>query len=309
MLSLFDLHCDTAYEMYRKKQSLRKNELAVSLEQASVWERYVQVMALWTDSALSDEEGWQQMHRMLYHLLEDEAVRCKDAEVTVHAVSLKAHKRLLFLGIEDARILCGDLSRVDLLYALGIRFLTPLWSGVTCMGGSHDTSFGLTAFGSTALEQATARGMLLDISHASEKSAEQIFSIANGHGRPVLATHSNAYTVCPVSRNLRNWQIREILRTGGLIGLNIYPPFLKEGGTEHALEAILPHIEHFLSLGAERSLALGCDMDGCDLPSDIPSLSALPRLAEYLARHGYSDVLIDRIFYRNAADFAEKHLA
>ena len=83
---------------------------------------------------------------------------------------------------------------------------------------------------------------------------------------------------------------------------------MSKDGTEHALEAILPHIEHLLTLGAERALALGCDMDGCDLPPDIPSLSALPRLAERLARHGYPDALIDRIFYRNAADFAKKHL-
>ena len=308
MLSLFDLHCDTAYEMYKRKQSLQRNDLAVSLQDASVFDRYTQVMALWTDRSLSDERGWQQMHRMLRHLLEDETIRRKDMRLATDAVSLDSHKRIFFLGIEDARILAGDASRVDRLFDLGIRFLTPLWSGETCIGGSHDTASGLTAFGRAALNRATARGMLCDISHASEASAENIFSIADQYASPVLATHSNAYAVCPVSRNLRDWQIREILRTGGLIGLNLYPPFLKKDGTEHALESVLPHIEHFLTLGAENALALGCDMDGGDLPPDIPSLSALPRLAEQLSKHGYSDALIDRIFYRNAAEFAKKHL-
>lgn len=308
MLSLFDLHCDTAYEMYRKKQPLRKNGLAVSLENAAAFEQYVQVMALWTEHSLSDEDGWQQMLRMLSHLTEDEAVQSQDTALAVDASLLNTHKRLFFLGIEDARILANDLSRVDRLFSLGIRFLTPLWSGETCIGGSHDTVLGLTAFGRAALDRATAQGMLLDVSHASEKASEEIFLISDQHARPVLATHSNSYTVCPVSRNLRDWQIREILRTGGLIGLNLYPPFLQPNGTEHALRDILFHIDRFLSLGAEHALALGCDMDGCDLPPDIPSLSALPRLAEQLSRHGYSDTLIDRIFYRNAAEFAKKHL-
>ena len=57
-LSLFDLHCDTPYLMLRNSQPLFSNNLAVSLENARDFKRYTQVMALWTDNELTNEEGW-----------------------------------------------------------------------------------------------------------------------------------------------------------------------------------------------------------------------------------------------------------
>ena len=70
-LSLFDWHCDTANEMLRQTQSLMSNHLAVSLENASVFFDYTQVMALWTEHRLSDEEGWERYHAMLENLKAD----------------------------------------------------------------------------------------------------------------------------------------------------------------------------------------------------------------------------------------------
>ena len=67
-LSLFDLHCDTALEMLRNKQSFFQNTLAVSLQKASVYQRYVQVMTHWTPYRLGDVEGWELVQKMLQNL-------------------------------------------------------------------------------------------------------------------------------------------------------------------------------------------------------------------------------------------------
>ena len=69
----------------------------------------------------------------------------------------------------------------------------------------------------------------------------------------------------------------------------------------------LRHVDYFLELGAERHLSLGCDMDGCDLPPDIPDVSALPRFAELLQKHGYSEMLISDLFYGNAYRFVKQY--
>lgn len=295
-LSLFDLHCDTAYEMHRQRQALAQNTLAVSLQKAAAFDRYVQVMAHWTDPMLDDEEGWLAFHAMLENLKNDPTVRNPVESFPT-----------LLLSVEDARILCKIPERVDMLYSLGVRILTPLWKGETCIGGSHDTESGLTDFGRDALSRAAELGMILDISHASEKSASEIFEIAARAKRPVIASHSNAFALCPASRNLRKWQIRKILDCDGVIGINLHRYFLTADGNA-TIDHILSHVAYFLENGAEDHLALGCDMDGCALPEEIPDLSRLPLLAEAMMRANYTEKLIEKIFYENAYSFAQKYL-
>lgn len=305
-LSLFDLHCDTAYEMLRTGQSLTSNRLKVSLERARAFQAYTQVMAHWTNDQLDDETGWKQFLAMRKHLEADAAIQTGTARIGFDDSPLDPSTATLLLAVEDARILAGKLDRVDILYAQGIRIVTPLWKGLTCIGGSHDTDEGLTDFGKAALERACGLGIVLDISHASERSASEIFEIAERYHRPVIASHSNAFAVCPVSRNLRNRQIKQILACGGVIGLNLHTAFLRTDGTP-SIKDVLSHVEYFLSMDAEDALCLGCDMDGCDLPPDLPDLAALPVLAEEMLKRNYPETLIQKIFFQNATRFARTY--
>ena len=198
------------------------------------------------------------------------------------------------------------MERVEEIKNLGIRSVIPLWAGETCIGGSHDTNVGLTAFGKLAAKEMLDAGMILDVSHASIPSSKDIFELSAAYSKPVIASHSNAHAICPVSRNLMDWQIDAILASGGIIGINLYHAFLEKDG-KATLDSILRHIEHFLSRGAQNALSLGCDMDGADLLADIPDISYLDRIAEHLAAHGYSQALIDALFFENAYRFAQKH--
>ena len=306
-LSLFDLHCDTAYEMLRQKQVFGENTLAVSLQKAEAFEAYIQVMAHWTDSALDDEDGWVLFEKILQNLKSDPSVKAQRACLST-VFPPKEHSPTLLLSVEDARILAGKIRRVDRLYEYGIRILTPLWKGLTCIGGSHDTTYGLTDFGKNALEYAVTLGIILDISHASERSAQEILEISQNHRRPVMASHSNAYEICPVSRNLKKELIKATIDSDGIIGINLHQPFLNKSG-KACMEDIFSHIEYFLEQNAEKHLGLGCDMDGCDLPDALPDLARLPRLAEEMAKRNYPESLIQKIFYQNAYSFAQKYLA
>ena len=72
------------------------------------------------------------------------------------------------------------------------------------------------------------------------------------------------------ARSLFDLQFSEIVRRGGLCGINLYSAFLREDGTRGTLSDVLRHIEHFMEQGGESCLALGCDFDGCDsLPAEI----------------------------------------
>ena len=305
-LFLFDLHADTAWAMYQTNQPFGDNTLAVSLKKAQNFEQYIQTMALWTSPNLGDEEGYQRLLQIAKNLKNDPALQDEAAELCSACPQRASDKASLILSVEDARVLNGRIERVAELADLGVKSIIPMWSGETCIGGSHNTSVGLSDFGKRAAKEMLAHGMILDISHASPQSSEDIFELSAASQKPVIASHSNAFGVCPVSRNLQDWQIDAIVASGGVIGINLYRYFLQEDGNA-TLDSILRHIEYFLSRNAEKALALGCDMDGSDLPDDIPDLSYLYRLAEHLSAHGFSQDFINDLFFENAYRFAKKH--
>lgn len=305
-LSLFDLHCDTALRMLSYEKPLYDNPFAVSLAKADQYERYVQVMALFTPHALTDEDGWENMLRTWENLRADASVKSKQAQIRTNFSTDSDTSTSLLLSVEDARILNCDIDRVDQLYQMGIRIITPLWRGVTCIGGAHDTDVGLSEFGKSAMQRAIALGMIPDISHASEKSSEELFDLAKQASRPVIASHSNAYALCPVSRNLRDRQIKQIIDSNGLIGINLYTHFLREDGNASIVD-VLRHIEYFLEKDARSALCLGCDMDGAELPTELSDVSKLPYIAEALLKRNYPENLIHAIFFENAYQFAIKN--
>ncbi|MBQ7173707.1 MAG: membrane dipeptidase [Clostridia bacterium] len=301
---LFDLHCDTASVMEKKKQGFLQNDLCVSLKEAKGFSPYVQVMAIWTNKHLSDEEGWLAFHRIYKHLADDPAI--KDRSVTFgEPYCTDLSRPTLLLALEDARILCKRLDRLDEISHLGVKIFTPLWAGVNCLGGAHDTGVGLSPFGKQAIQKALALGMIPDISHASVKSAKEIILFAKEAKRPVIASHSNAYDVCAASRNLHKEELDEIIRLEGLVGLNLHRPFVKEETAN--LSDLLGHIFYFLEAGAEDILALGGDLDGCDPIPEIKKLSDYEKLWEALAKENLPEKLIKNIFFGNADRFAKAY--
>ena len=305
-LSLFDFHCDTASVMLAKGQPLARNDFHVSLENTANFRQYIQVMAFFTSPKLSDEEGWNRFLAMRQNMCADSSVVSGIAKI-VTTCPPRGCGTSLFFGIEDARIFAGKIDRVDEAYRLGIRILTPLWSKETCIGGSHDTTSGLTPFGRRAIQKAISLGMIPDISHASVKSADEIFDLSAAQKRPVIASHSNAANVCPVSRNLSREQIKKILASDGVIGLNLYTAFLKEEGEAHLFD-LIPHIESFLEQGAENALCLGADWDGANLPPEIKTVQDISKLAELLLSRNYSEKIVQKLFFENAYSFAEKYI-
>ena len=307
-LSLFDLHCDTPYEMFRTGQALSVNQLAISLQKAQFFHCYKQVMAFWCPKHLSDEEGWQHFEAMYRNFLSDPAFAKGQAQI-LHTDPVKdPENRLFIFALEDLRILAGDIDRIDRLFECGIWIVTPLWANESCIGGAHNTDKGLTHFGKSALTHALNRGMLLDISHASVRSAEEIIALSRKFERPVLATHSNAYSVCPASRNLRDSQILDVIRSKGLIGINLHKPFLRSD-IKPTVEDLFAHIDYFLSMGATDNLCFGADLDGCDPLEECSTIDMFSNLAEQMLQKNYPEQLIKAIFFENADRFAKTYLS
>ena len=143
ILSLADMHCDTPFELFYRKASFLKNDLAVSAKKAERYDHFLQVAAVWSDKALDNDSAYHRTLEIIEYFKCD-VEKIKDCSFYINDQNTKIQ---FILSIEDARILCGDLNRLYHLYGLGIRTLTPLWRGESSIGGAYDTVLGLSDFG------------------------------------------------------------------------------------------------------------------------------------------------------------------
>ena len=297
-MRLADLHADTPSRMFRKQKSFDDASLHIALPHLSYLEGYTQFFAFFSDEDKVDSELYEDFFKMRENFL-----------VTLEKSKSDLPKNSrFFFTVEDARLLAGKEERLDTLYDHGVRILTPLWRGITHIGGAFDTDFPLTSFGKKALTRACRLGMLLDISHASLPSADDILEISASSGVPPLATHSNAYGVCPHPRNLCDRHLAAVRNAGGLIGISFAPQHLSTAATA-TVNDVLRHIDYYLANGCEHVLALGCDFDGIDAtPRRLESIACLPRLVKALRKHGVKENTIKNLCYRNAERFIKEHL-
>lgn len=312
-MKYFDLHSDTALALLYAKSSLLSNEHHVSIEKSKVFEKYAQSFAFFALSKLKDDEAYEKFLEM-NACLESEVKKNSDEAVIVknskdYIANENNGKVMVLPAVEDARILGGDLSRLDVLKKKGVWYLTMLWGGDTIIGGSHNTDNGLTDFGKKAVYGCFEKNIVPDISHASEKSATDILAIAEECNKPVIASHSNSYTVYSHSRNLRDYHLKKLLVLGGIVGISLCDAHLANKDPKvTCMEDVIRHIEYYLSVGCEDSLCIGADWDGTTLPCDMHDIRDAAKLYETLLSRNYSEDLLDKIFYRNAYNFYVKNL-
>ena len=310
-MKLIDLHCDTASRIFKHRDSLAQNDYHISIDKLSQYDKYAQIMAIFISNELSDDEGFESFNAIYEYYLEQlETNSCNISQLTQGAQIQQAwndNKHSLFLSVEDARILNGDITKLDILYQKGVRFLTLMWSGETCIGGSHNTQTGLTQFGKSVVERCFDLGIVPDVSHASERATSDMIDIAQLRGLPLIASHSNSYAVYPHTRNLRDHHFTAIKNMGGLVGISLCRWHLGDGDNIN-VNNVLKHIDHYLSLGGENAVSIGGDLDGTDLPEGFYDVRDVIKIADNMAQNGYTDEIINKLFWKNAKIFFENNI-
>ena len=312
-LSLFDSHCDTAYELYRRGVSLSDNENChISIEKAACYHQYAQFYAVWSDRRLDDEACWEQFLRIAANFNAEVESSDRVAQVNSSAeldAALSAGKHAAILAVEDARLSAGKLDRLDHMKEMGVKYLTLLWGGNTCIGSSHNTNNGLTPYGKSLVRRCFEIGIIPDASHASEASIDDLIPIACECGKPFIASHSNAYGLFGHTRNLRDRHFTVIKELGGIVGVSLCPEHLTDTSLRSATaEDVFAHVDYYLSIGGEDVIGFGADWDGTDLPADISGVQDMTKVAEIMAKHNYSEALIHKIYWKNFYDFAMRNL-
>ncbi|KAB0681485.1 dipeptidase [Aureimonas leprariae] len=214
------------------------------------------------------------------------------------------------LHIEGAEAIDADLAMLDVLHAAGLRSLGPVWSRPNWFGhgvpmrypSSPDTGDGLTEAGRRLVRRCNELRILVDLSHLNEAGFGDVARLSDA---PLVATHSNAHAICPVSRNLTDRQLAVIRDSGGLVGLNFATAFLRPDGQmdeDTGLDVMVRHLDHLLEHLGEGGVALGSDFDGAMIPRGIGSAAGLPALLDVMLGAGYGRELVERIAWRNWLD-------
>jgi membrane dipeptidase len=175
--------------------------------------------------------------------------------------------------------------------------MTLTWNDANEICGGCGVGGKFTPFGKQVDARMEALNMSVDVSHIADESFWELCEFAE---KPFCASHSNARGICDHRRNLTDGMFREIARRGGVVGLNYYTHFIKDGGETESIEDLLRHLYRFLELGGEDNVALGSDFDGADLPPYLCGIEKLGGLKEEIIRFGISEGVADKVLYGNA---------
>lgn len=296
LFNMFDLHCDTASECKNGGKNLSLNDLQLDISKRDRLAKWVQTFAFFIHDDFTGNGAFNefvsQYNYFVKQIAGNSLIKLYDgnaSETVVNAV----------LSIEGGQVLEGNIERVSFLKDCGISFFTLVWNGDNEIGcGCNGSSGGLTEFGKLAVKTLEDNNIIVDVSHLNRAGFDDVCSIAT---KPIIATHSNAFSVCNHQRNLTDEQLSYIIENRGLCGLNYYPLFVN-GGEDCSLLEIRKHIDHMLCLGGENMLALGSDFDGAPMPSELAAISATPSLYDKVVSW-YGEGVANKIFYDNAMKF------
>lgn len=305
-MNYLDLHADTLTML--RTGDLYQNENDVGLQRAEqAFESYVQTFAIWAspEHPFSDEQAMTLYQRMvaLVDGQKEHARLCTSRADLEQA--LATHKAAVLFSVEDLAVMGSYAGNIR---ELGFTSAMLTWNEANqyATGAATDQTAGLTDAGKEMVHHLDRQGIILDVSHLSDAGFQDLCELTP---HAFIASHSNCRSLCNHPRNLTDDEIREIIRRGGLIGMNIFRPFIREE-TPVTLAHLAAHIEHVLALGGKDAVSLGCDLDGCSglFPEEFQGIQDLPVLYEYLLRQNYPETLVKKIFFDNGLTFLRRTL-
>jgi membrane dipeptidase len=202
----------------------------------------------------------------------------------------------------------------QLFFDAGVRIVGLAWKVGTRYAGGNAIIGPLTQDGIALVKTLDNLGIIHDVSHLAEEAFRGLLEATAG---PIIASHSNCRAIVPGERQLSDEMIHAIVSRNGVIGINFFDVFLlppDQPKRRAHLEDVIVHINHICDLaGSAAHVGLGTDMDGGfggnEIPVEIHTSADLPRVADALSTHGFTDRDIEGIMSRNWTDFFGRNLA
>jgi membrane dipeptidase len=251
----------------------------------------------------------------------------------------KTGKIAAILSLEGGHQIDDDLAVLRMYQRMGIRAMTLThfrnnnWADSSTDKPQHN---GLTDFGKQVVREMNRIGMIVDISHVSDKTFYDAISVSS---KPLLATHSSCRALNDMPRNMTDDMLRALAANGGVVSINFYPGFISPKDAQAAranisklasaepdltgaaldefarknhyeefkikpalatIDDVVAHIDHAVKVTGIDHVGIGSDFDGIEkVPHALEDISKMPALAAALKKKGYSDTDIQKIWSGN----------
>jgi microsomal dipeptidase-like Zn-dependent dipeptidase/anthranilate/para-aminobenzoate synthase component II len=302
-----DSHCDTPMLFAGGYDLAERSAVAlVDLHKMDEGGLDVATMAAYLKQEARDEASLLQATEKAWILLDGirQRVECSGGNAVICttpqlvAEAKKQGKKIIMPAIENGYAIGADLANIEKFRDAGVVYMTLCHNGDNDIcdsargTGEHG---GLSPFGREVVREMNRVGMMIDLSHASEKS---FYDTLEASAVPVVCSHSSCKALCNHPRNLTDDQWRAIAAKGGVVQITMYKGFLVDEG-EATLADFLRHLEHAIEIAGIDHVGVGTDFDGDGTILGCRDASQMINLTRELLRCGYDTASIRKIWGEN----------
>lgn len=271
---------------------------------------FLSIFNMWIEGDQEVENKFEHIRRHVSKELNNNKDIFKKILTKDDLINLDEKKINIIMSLEGIDYI-SEPDDIYYLFDYGIRSIALTWNynNQMCHSQKLEPTKGLTKKGKEIIKIMEQLGMIIDVSHLSDKSIDDILLITSC---PIIASHSNARRICNVGRNLKDEHIKEIKKRDGIIGINGYPRFISKKNEDKNIQGLIKHIKYIEKLAGENNIGLGFDfVDYLNIDKksvsldekEIPNLknhSHIKNLLYELRKEGFSEKTIEKIFYRNS---------
>jgi len=315
---IFDCHSDTFTHITLKREKKENNIFKkYHLNNFKKGNVCGSIFVIWIDPPYDNNPSLRAQE--IVNALKDEINESKDIINVVKSYKdigkgfLKS-KVDIVIGMEGLSHIGSDIDKINYYHdEVYVRHASLTWNeeNKLATGVCGDENRGLTLDGKNAVKRLEDLNMLVDVSHLNEKSFGDLVDVAS---KPIIASHSNAKSLCDVKRNLTDQQLKAVANSGGVVGLNGFSGFVSHDKDNQNLQGFVDHIDYMADLIGIDHICLGfdyCDYLGSDTLSsfsenvnnpnvkNLQSASHSCNVTKELRKRGYLEDEIDKITHRN----------
>ncbi len=299
---ILDSHCDTPmFFTDNSKENIqmfgsRSNKVLVDLPKMKEGRLDASIMVAYLPQGERTEEAFkaatEKANRLLTQM--DEIVQANNdrvgfAETSDDILRLKAQgKKAILRGIENGYAIGKNIGLLEEFKHRGIVYMTLCHNGdndICDSARGNAEHNGLSDFGREVVLQMNRLGILVDLSHASEKSFYDALELSKV---PIVCSHSSARALCDHPRNLTDDQMRALAKAGGVAQTTVYSGFLRKDGEATIIDAI-EHLCHAAKIMGVEHVGLGTDFDGDGGVPGLANASEIINFTRHLLRRQFSE--------------------
>ena len=339
---IFDAHVDTAIYMLDNKADLKVNskKLQVDIPKLLKGEVDSLIFAAFVNPKYGDK-SYARANALIKEIKKQVQDNSDQMEIVLAGKKLEkvcnSGKIAVMLSVEGGHAIKNDISNLDRFYCLGVRAMTLTWMNTNYFAdasGDDPKWNGLNQLGVNVIKRMNNLGMLIDVSHASDKT---FYDVIENTGKPIVASHSGVRKLYDFHRNMTDDMLKALAENGGVIGIPFSPSFLdKEFATKSkelekkmlegkdleemdkpefrallnkeaekelkpiGVSKLIDHIDHAVEIAGINHVGLGSDFDGITFYlNGLENCSKMINITKELAVRGYTERDIKKILGGN----------